>query len=100
MSQVAANDPGNAHGVVYMWGTHGIGYNKKMLAVALPRDPVDNWRLIFDPAFASKLSKCGINIIDKPAGVARLVQARRQAQEATTAHRDRPLWDRTQLTAS
>jgi putrescine transport system substrate-binding protein len=73
MLQVEANDPGNAHGVVYTWGTHGIGYNEKMLALALPHVPVDSWCLIFDPAFASKLAACGINIIDKPAGVVRLV---------------------------
>jgi putrescine transport system substrate-binding protein len=73
MSQVATNDPGNAHGVVYMWGTHGIGYNEKMVAAALPHVPVDSWRLIFDPAFATQLARCGINILDKPAGVMRLV---------------------------
>jgi len=25
MSRVALNDPGNAHGIVYTWGTFGIG---------------------------------------------------------------------------
>jgi putrescine transport system substrate-binding protein len=25
MSKVALHDPGNAHGVIYMWGTNGIG---------------------------------------------------------------------------
>jgi putrescine transport system substrate-binding protein len=73
MSRVALNDPGNAHGVVYAWGTYGIGYNEKMLAEALPNVPLDSWRLIFDPAYAAKLAKCGISTLDAPAGVVRLV---------------------------
>ena len=43
------------------------------LVAALPNVPVDSWRLIFDPGFAAKLSKCGISTIDAPAGVVRLV---------------------------
>jgi putrescine transport system substrate-binding protein len=73
MARVALNDPGNTHGVVYAWTTYGIGYNEKMVTQALPNVPVDSWRLIFDPAFAAKLSKCGISTIDAPAGVVRLV---------------------------
>ena len=73
MARVALNDPGNAHGVVYAWGTYGIGYNAKMVADALPNAPLNSWRLIFDPAYAAKLAKCGINFLDAPAGVVRLV---------------------------
>jgi len=73
MARVALNDPGNAHGVVYMWGTYGIGYNAKMVAAALPKAPLNSWRLIFDPAYAAKLATCGINLLDAPAGVERLV---------------------------
>jgi putrescine transport system substrate-binding protein len=73
MARVALNDPGNAHGVVYAWGTYGIGYNAKMVAEALPGVPLNSWRLIFDPAYAAKLAKCGINLLDAPAGVVRLV---------------------------
>jgi putrescine transport system substrate-binding protein len=58
---------------VYAWGTYGIGYNVKMLAEALPNVPLNSWRLIFDPAYAAKLAKCGINLLDAPAGVVRLV---------------------------
>jgi putrescine transport system substrate-binding protein len=73
MARVALNDPGNAHGVVYAWGTYGIGYNAKMVADALPNAPLNSWRLIFDPAYAGRLAKCGINFLDAPAGVVRLV---------------------------
>ena len=73
MARVAINDPGNAHGVIYAWGTYGLGYNAKMVAEALPNEPLDSWRLIFDPAYAAKLAKCGISTLDAPAGVVRLV---------------------------
>jgi putrescine transport system substrate-binding protein len=73
MARVALNDPGNAHSVVYAWGTYGIAYNEKLAAQALPHVPLDSWRLLFDPAFASKLAPCGINFLDAPAGVQRLV---------------------------
>jgi len=73
MARVALNDPGNVHGVVYAWGTYGIGYNARMVADALPNAPLNSWRLIFDPAYAAKLAKCGINFLDAPAGVVRLV---------------------------
>src|SRR6202035_6105154 len=48
MSRVALNDPDNAHGVVYAWGTYGIAYTEK-IAQLLPNDPLDSWRLVFDP---------------------------------------------------
>jgi putrescine transport system substrate-binding protein len=73
MARAAINDPGNTHGVIYAWGTYGLGYNVKMLAEALPSVPLDSWRLIFDPAYAAKLAKCGISTLDAPAGVVRLV---------------------------
>jgi putrescine transport system substrate-binding protein len=73
MARVALNDPRNAHAVVYAWGTYGIGYNETMVAAALPKAALTSWRLIFDPAFAAKLAGCGINFLDAPAGVVRLV---------------------------
>ncbi len=45
MARVALNDPGNAHGVVYMWGTYGAGYNERMVAAALPDAPLTSWRV-------------------------------------------------------
>jgi putrescine transport system substrate-binding protein len=73
MARVALNDPGNAHSVIYMWGTYGIGYNVKDVAEALGGPPPDGWALFFDPAYASRLQKCGIGTIDAPAGIIRLV---------------------------
>ena len=73
MARAALNDPGNEYGIVYTWGTFGIGYNKAKVAEALPGVSLDGWRLIFDPAIAAKLAACGINMLDAPAGVVRLV---------------------------
>src|SRR5260370_25547363 len=61
MARGALNDPDNAHGVVYAWGTYGIAYNAKMVADALPNAPPNTWRLIFDPAYAARLAKIGLN---------------------------------------
>ena len=73
MARVAQHDPGNAHGVIYMWGTNGIGYNEKMIKALLPDAPLDSWRLVFDPVIASKIAKCGISVLDSPAEMMRVV---------------------------
>jgi putrescine transport system substrate-binding protein len=73
MSKVAQHDPGNAHGVIYMWGTNGIGYNEKLIKALLPKAPLDSWRMVFDPAVASKVAKCGISVLDSPAEMMRAV---------------------------
>ncbi len=73
MAKVALHDPGNAHGVIYLWGTNGIGYNEKMVKALMPDAPLDSWRLVFDPAVASKVAKCGISLLDSPAEMLRAV---------------------------
>jgi len=73
LSRVAANDPGNAHGVIYMWGTIGLGINRKMIRALAPDAPTDSWRLVFDPAWAAKIARCGINFLDSPAEMMRVV---------------------------
>jgi putrescine transport system substrate-binding protein len=71
MSKVALHDPDNAHGIIYMWGTNGIGYNEKMIRELMPDAPLDSWRMVFDPAVASKVAKCGISVLDSPAEMMR-----------------------------
>jgi putrescine transport system substrate-binding protein len=73
MAKVALHDPGNGHGVIYLWGTNGIGYNEKMVKALMPDAPLDSWRLVFDPAVASKVAKCGISLLDSPAEMLRAV---------------------------
>jgi putrescine transport system substrate-binding protein len=64
----AANaDPGNQHGVPYLWGTTGIGYNPAKVKAALgSKAPTDSLKLIFDPANAKKLASCGLSLLDTP----------------------------------
>src|SRR5712675_219429 len=73
MSRVALHDPDTAHGIIYTWGTNGIGYNEKMVKELMPDAPLDSWRLVFDPAVASKVAKCGISVLDSPAEMIRAV---------------------------
>src|ERR1700689_1240785 len=73
MSKVALHDPDNAHGIIYLWGTNGIGYNEKMIRELLPDAPLDSWRMVFDPEVASKVAKCGISVLDSPAEMMRAV---------------------------
>jgi putrescine transport system substrate-binding protein len=73
MSKVALHDPDNAHGIIYMWGSNGIGFNAKMIKELMPDAPLDSWRMVFDPAVASKVAKCGISVLDSPAEMMRAV---------------------------
>jgi putrescine transport system substrate-binding protein len=73
MSKVALHDPDNAHGIIYMWGSNGIGFNAKMIKALMPDAPLDSWRMVFDPAVASKVAKCGISVLDSPAEMMRAV---------------------------
>ena len=75
MSMVTRNDPDNAHGVIYLWGTNGIGYNEKMVKALTPDAPLDSWRMVFDPAVAAKISKCVISVLDSPAEMIRAVMS-------------------------
>ena len=39
----------------------------------MPDAPLDSWRMVFDPAVAAKLAKCGISVLDSPAEMMRAV---------------------------
>lgn len=69
MAKIGADDPGNAYGVIYAWGTNGLIYNERKIADTLPTLAVSSWSLIFDPANAARLANCHINTVDTPAAV-------------------------------
>lgn len=70
MGKAAAYDADNAHSVIYMWGTVGVGYNEAKIKERLGDDaPTDSWALIFDPKYAEKLKDCGITLLDSPTDV-------------------------------
>jgi putrescine transport system substrate-binding protein len=64
MARLALQDPNNDHAVLHMWGTTGIGYNEDKVKALLPNAPLDSWKLVFDPANAKVLQKCGIAVLD------------------------------------
>ena len=64
---VADADPGNGHGVPYLWSDTGIGFNETQVDAALGEAaPVDSLALLFDPVVAEKLAPCGISVLDTP----------------------------------
>lgn len=73
MSRVALSDPGNAHSVIYDWGTLGIAYNPQLAAKHAPAVELHSWRAVFDRAAAQQLSRCGIGMVDSPVEVIRLM---------------------------
>jgi putrescine transport system substrate-binding protein len=75
LERVARHDPGNQYAVNHMWGTDAIGYNVKKVQAIDPKAPVTSWKLVFDPAEASKFKGCGISILDAPDEVVAVVLA-------------------------
>ncbi|AMO57487.1 spermidine/putrescine ABC transporter substrate-binding protein [Endozoicomonas montiporae] len=63
-------DNNNDHAFPYLWGTTGIGYNpdlvKKHLGSAAP---LDSWDLLFKEENISKLSQCGVAVLNAPTEV-------------------------------
>ncbi len=67
MASVSELDIENAHGIPYMWGTTGIGYNVDEIERVLGKDaPTDSWDLIFDLENLKKLSSCGVSLLNEP----------------------------------
>lgn len=67
MASAAAYDADNAHSVIYMWGTTGIGYDVNALTERLGEDaPLDSWDLVFNPEIVSQLADCGVTMLDAP----------------------------------
>ena len=66
-SATAVYDPGNQYGVDYTWLISvGMGYNINKVKARIADTPFDSWRLIFDPNVLSKLTDCGVSVLDSP----------------------------------
>ena len=69
-------DAGNEYGAPYQWGTTGIGYNLAKIEEILGEDaPTDSWDLFFKPENLSKLSQCGVAVLDSAGEVLPLVMS-------------------------
>jgi Spermidine/putrescine-binding periplasmic protein len=66
-------DPGNTHGVPYMWGSVGFTYNLAMIRERLPDADLQSLDTIFDPANAAALADCGLSILDSPTDIGFMV---------------------------
>jgi len=65
LAKTAIADPGNQYGLIYDWGTIGIGYNVDMVHKVLGPDVnLDDWQYLLDPKYLSKLQQCGVSFYD------------------------------------
>ena len=70
MAQLGANwDPGNEYIVPFMWGTHGVTYNRELVKSVHPDAPIGSMDLVFKPEHMEKLAKCGVAFLDSPTDV-------------------------------
>jgi putrescine transport system substrate-binding protein len=66
LRRLAAQDPGNAHAVVYTWGITGLAYDAGKILARMPDAPVDSWSMLFDPKVAAHFADCGIGMYEAP----------------------------------
>lgn len=67
MKVLTGVDADNAHGIPYLWGTTGIGYNIDKVKEVLGDDaPLDSFDLVFKPENLEKLASCGVAFLDAP----------------------------------
>ena len=69
MKALARYDPGNAHGIPWMWGTLGIGYNVAEINKRMHRPPVDTLSILFEPSIVSRFADCGVMMLDSATDV-------------------------------
>ncbi len=67
LKKTATVDPGNKYGIIYDWGTIGIGYNVDAVRKALgPNVNIDDWQFALNPKYLAKLQSCGVSFYDTP----------------------------------
>lgn len=69
MARAAGVDPGNRHGVIYLWGTVGLGIRADRVRALVPDAPVAGLGLLLDPDHARRLAECGIAVMDSATDV-------------------------------
>ena len=62
-------DPGNKHLIPFMWGTHGVTYNRDLVLETYPDAPIGSMDLIFDPKHLKEAAKCGVSFLDSPGDI-------------------------------
>lgn len=69
MQRVAGVDPGNRHGVIYLWGTIGLAMNAERIREIAPDAPLDSLDLLLNPEHARRIARCGIAVMDSAVDV-------------------------------
>ncbi|WP_291295700.1 polyamine ABC transporter substrate-binding protein [Elioraea sp.] len=69
MGRLDSSDAGNRHGLIYLWGTIGLGLNVERIRALAPNAPLDSWDLLFKPENARAIARCGITIMDSQTDV-------------------------------
>ncbi len=69
MQRVAGLDPGNRHGVIYLWGTVGLGIAVDRVRALWPEAPLDSLDLLLKPENARRLARCGLAVMDSATDV-------------------------------
>jgi putrescine transport system substrate-binding protein len=76
MAQVGSKwDPGHNYFVPFMWGTHGVTYNRELVLETYPDAPIGSIEMILDPKHMKELAKCGVSFLDSPTDMIPLVLA-------------------------
>jgi len=88
LASLAKVDEGNNYGLPYMWGTTGICFNDAMVKERLPNADLRSLDLIFKPENISKLSDCGVAILDAWAEVIPIALNYLGLEPATTKKAD------------
>ncbi|MCB4822736.1 polyamine ABC transporter substrate-binding protein [Roseicella aerolata] len=69
MERVAAVDPGNRYGAIYLWGTVGLGIRLDRVRALWPEAPMDGLDLLLKPENAARLARCGLAVMDSATDV-------------------------------
>ncbi|WP_207538548.1 extracellular solute-binding protein [Sabulicella rubraurantiaca] len=69
MRRVAEVDPGNRHGVIYLWGTVGLGLNPERIRALWPEAPLDSLDLLMNPENIRRIARCGVAMMDSAVDV-------------------------------
>lgn len=88
MARIAGVDPGNAHGVIYLWGTVGLGMNAARIREVAPDAPLDSLQLLLNPEYARRIARCGIAVMDSAIDVLPTVLRHVGADPNSTAQAD------------
>ena len=64
-------DPSHEYAVPFYWGTNTFAINTERVKKALGTDklPDNQWDLVFNPKYTSKLKQCGISYLDSAAEI-------------------------------